>query len=221
MYIKDIKEGKYQVVISSPEAYLDSNKLRPALLSKDLEDFTHITVVDEAHCIKLWGGDFRKAYERIGYMRVFMYQPHKCPLIAVTATASDLVKAAIISSLSVRDGFLFENLGNFRRNIRYEVHRMRRGQKSYDEVGDLLPSAQSDVQHIKQTITFVENYPAAHAVAAAARRHFGLSGKAAQDRIPVYHSLISDLRKRQIERHFKNGDARILVSTEALTMVSD
>lgn len=188
-------------------------------MSKELEHFTHITVVDEAHCIKTWGGDFRKAYDRIGHMRVFMFSPQKCPLIAATATASDTVKAAIISSLDLREGFHFENLGNFRRNILYEVHSMRKGQESYDEICDLLPSPDSPIQEVKQTIIFVEDYPAAHAVAAAARKHFGLSGKKARDVIPVYHSLISENRKRRIERQFKDGRARILISTEALTMV--
>ncbi|KAF8598605.1 P-loop containing nucleoside triphosphate hydrolase protein [Ceratobasidium sp. AG-I] len=217
----EIKAGKYQVVISSPEAYQDANKLRPALLSKELEDFTHVTVVDEAHCIKLWGSDFHKAYERIGHMHVFMFTPQKCPLIAATATASDPVKAAIISSLDLRNGFHFENLGNFWQNILYEVHQMRKGQESYNEVCDVLPSAQTPIQDVKQTIIFVEDYPAAHSVATAVRKYFGLSGKEAQDKIPVYHSLISENRKRCIERQFKNRNARILISTEALTMGAD
>ncbi|KDN41764.1 hypothetical protein RSAG8_07295, partial [Rhizoctonia solani AG-8 WAC10335] len=52
--ILDIKKGKYQVVISSPEAYKDTNKLRGAPLSKELSSWQHITVVDEAHVIHTW-----------------------------------------------------------------------------------------------------------------------------------------------------------------------
>ncbi|KAG8744431.1 hypothetical protein FRC12_014797 [Ceratobasidium sp. 428] len=52
---KEIKIGEYQVVISSPEAYKDANKLRGALLSKEPANVRHITVVDEAHTIRTWG----------------------------------------------------------------------------------------------------------------------------------------------------------------------
>ncbi|KDN33838.1 hypothetical protein RSAG8_13071, partial [Rhizoctonia solani AG-8 WAC10335] len=90
--LKDIKAGKYQVIISSPEAYQDANKLRAALLSPELAHRKQVTAIDECHCIVMWGGSFRKAYERIGDMRAFMPDPDNSPMIAATATASDIVK---------------------------------------------------------------------------------------------------------------------------------
>lgn len=216
---QDIKSGKYRVIISSPEAYQDPNKLRPALLSPELERFTHVTVVDEAHCIKTWGNDFRKAYQRIGDMRVFMRDPDRSPMVAVTATASDSVKAAILHSLKFRNGYHLENLGNFRANLRYEVYPMEGSQKSYEEVCKLLPPPSASYSDVDQTIIFVEDYATAHNIASVVRKHYGLSGKLARDNIPVYHSLRSDLAKRRIERRFKSCKARILISTEALTMV--
>ncbi|KAG8759814.1 hypothetical protein FRC12_009686 [Ceratobasidium sp. 428] len=50
--LKDIKKGEYPDVISSPEAYKDGNKLRGALLLKELASIRHITIVDEAHTIQ-------------------------------------------------------------------------------------------------------------------------------------------------------------------------
>ncbi|KAG9123822.1 hypothetical protein FRC07_013842, partial [Ceratobasidium sp. 392] len=90
--LKEIKDGRFQVVISSPESYHDNNKLRPLLLSPSLVDRTHITVFDEAHCIKTWGDSFRKTYARCGDLRPMMLQPDNCPIIAATATASPPVK---------------------------------------------------------------------------------------------------------------------------------
>ncbi|KAG8723035.1 hypothetical protein FRC09_005016 [Ceratobasidium sp. 395] len=53
--VKKFKRGEYQVVISSPEAYKDANKLRGALLSEELANIRHITIVNEAHTIRTWG----------------------------------------------------------------------------------------------------------------------------------------------------------------------
>ncbi|KAG9096999.1 hypothetical protein FS749_007301 [Ceratobasidium sp. UAMH 11750] len=64
--LEEIKNGEYSVIISSPESYHSDNKLRQALLSEKLQDRMHITVFDEAHCIKTWGDDFRKAFSRCG-----------------------------------------------------------------------------------------------------------------------------------------------------------
>ena len=84
---QDIKAGKYSIVISSPEAFHDSNKLRPALFSKELANQRHVIAIDEAHCVKTWGETgFRKVYERIGDMRVFMPDPEHSPICAATAT---------------------------------------------------------------------------------------------------------------------------------------
>lgn len=208
------------MVISSPEAYQDSNKLRPALLSKDLEAFTHVSAYDEAHCIKIWGDSFRKDYSQAGDLRAFMFRPDQSPVIAVTATASDTIKKAIVSTLQLKDYHL-ENLGNFRANLCFEIHRMRAGQKSYAEICDLFPPGDSPISELKQAMVFVDDYVTAHSVAAALQKHFGLTGKKARDLIPVYHSLRSDLAKRRMERRFKDGRACILISTEALTMVSE
>ncbi|KAG8780171.1 ATP-dependent DNA helicase sgs1 [Ceratobasidium sp. 428] len=72
----EIRDGKYKVVISSPECYKDTNKLWQVILSKDLATKRHFMIVDEAHCITTWGTTgFRKDFERIGDMRVFMPNP--------------------------------------------------------------------------------------------------------------------------------------------------
>jgi superfamily II DNA helicase RecQ len=153
-------------------------------------------------------------------MHGLMPNPLSCPVIAATATASDPVKEAIRRSLHFRSNYHLENLGNFRANLRYGVHTMRGGQKSYHEVCDLFPLTNTSFRDQEQAIIFVEDYVTAHSVVSALRKHFGLSGKAASDLIPCYHSLQGDLAKLRTERRFKAGEARILVCTEALTMVS-
>ncbi len=63
--------------------------LRPALFA-----------VDEAHCISQWGHDFRPEYAQLGEIRQKLGSP---PTIALTATATDDVRADIVRQLGLRD----------------------------------------------------------------------------------------------------------------------
>jgi superfamily II DNA/RNA helicase len=147
-----------------------------------------------------------------------MLHPERSPLLAATATASDPVRKVITTALKFRDGYHLENLGNFRSNMTHgPIHHMEGGQKSFHETCKHFPK---DISEAKQTIVFVNDYGGSHAVVAALRKHFGLSGKAARRLVSVYHSLKNEHSKKRIQRRFKEGKVRILVSTEAMTMVS-
>ncbi len=58
-----------------------------------------LIVVDEAHCISLWGMDFRPSYRVIGDA----LRPRRVPLIALTATAAPEVRADILGVLRMVD----------------------------------------------------------------------------------------------------------------------
>ncbi|KDN33079.1 hypothetical protein RSAG8_13832, partial [Rhizoctonia solani AG-8 WAC10335] len=206
-------------IISSPEAFHDSNKLRPALFSKELAGRRHVIVIDEAHCVKTWGETgFRTVYERIGDMRVFMPDPEHSPVCAATATCSEPVRNAITRCLHMRKDYQYINLGNWRPNLRYGLHILEGGQRSYHELTQFFdPDAQAFAE-VPQAVIFVETYLAGYYIAYELRQHFGLNGNAALEGIAVYHSLLGDLTKRYIESLFRSGKLRILISTEALTM---
>ncbi|KAG8729575.1 hypothetical protein FRC10_003788, partial [Ceratobasidium sp. 414] len=89
-----ILAGKYKVVISSPEAFLNTNKLCSIVTSDELHDYRHFVVVDEAHVIQTWAKDFHEAYGRVGNLRAMLFD---VPFSAVTATVTEPMKAAIIA----------------------------------------------------------------------------------------------------------------------------
>ncbi|MEE9606707.1 MAG: RecQ family ATP-dependent DNA helicase, partial [Myxococcota bacterium] len=76
-----------------------------------------LVAVDEAHCISEWGHDFRPAYLRLGGRLRALGAP---PVLALTATATDRVRAAIVRSLAMRDPKLVASSPH-RSNLAFEV----------------------------------------------------------------------------------------------------
>jgi ATP-dependent DNA helicase RecQ len=92
--IAELEHGFSGLLYVAPERFFLSGfaelaaRLKPSLLA-----------IDEAHCISQWGHDFRPEYHRLGEVRRLLGNP---PTIALTATATDDVRADIIHQLQLR-----------------------------------------------------------------------------------------------------------------------
>ena len=59
-------KGEVQLVFISPESLISNKAYRRMLLSDIYQQHLVALVVDEAHCIKTWGDEFRTAFSEIG-----------------------------------------------------------------------------------------------------------------------------------------------------------
>ncbi len=73
--------------------------------------------VDEAHCISEWGHDFRPEYRRI---RPLITEIGTAPIIALTATATEKVRADIKKNLGIMNCHEYKSSFN-RPNLYYEI----------------------------------------------------------------------------------------------------
>jgi len=89
-----------------------------------------LVAIDEAHCISQWGYDFRPPYLRIAELRDI--KP-AIPFIALTASATQMVKNDIAEKLKLRDASVFQR-SVVRENLSFVVRKTENKEKKLLEV---------------------------------------------------------------------------------------
>ncbi len=110
--LRGLHNGEYRLLYVAPERLMLSGFLA------DLQRWNvRLVAIDEAHCISEWGHDFRPEYRQLQELRTLL--PH-APLMALTATATERVRADILEQLHLRDPAVF--VASFNRpNLTYRV----------------------------------------------------------------------------------------------------
>ena len=126
------RRGDLKILYLAPER-LTLQDFREFLSTLDV----NLVAVDEAHCISEWGHDFRPDYRTLGGLRRGM--PF-VPFIALTATATDRVRADILAQLGLKHPQQF--VASFDRpNLRYEV---RPKERAFDQLVQLLRESRGE-----------------------------------------------------------------------------
>src|SRR4030095_2592093 len=88
---QQIKDGKLKILFISPE-----RALTPKFLEFIKEKIISLIAIDEAHCVSIWGNDFRPEYAQLtGLTDLFS----DIPVLALTATADKATQEDIRQQL--------------------------------------------------------------------------------------------------------------------------
>lgn len=90
--IHEAKQGKIKILYIAPERQENSEWIE-ATRQMNLS----MVVVDEAHCISVWGHDFRPAFKRI--INLVKLLPKGLPVLATTATATKRVELDVAQQI--------------------------------------------------------------------------------------------------------------------------
>ncbi|CAA7266074.1 unnamed protein product [Cyclocybe aegerita] len=190
---KDLEQGKYRSIFMLPEMCLKHTEFRNHLTSS-FQDICAV-IVDEAHCIAQWGGDFRTAYSEIGKLHAFF--PPNIPILATSVTLPQAALQEVCSQLGIdaADSF-FLNLSNDRPNIEFSPN----------------PSTPDD---FRKSIVFIDSVQSSHQVLCEVHSWYPCH---LRKHIDFLHAHRSPKAKWQAMRRFRNGRTRILIATEAAGM---
>lgn len=160
--------------------------------------------IDEAHCVSMWGHDFRPEYTQLSNIR---RQFDTVPFIALTATADKSTRKDIVKQLGLRSAEVY--LSSFNRsNLSLEVRANVPKQKK-----------------IKEIVSFIENRPNQSGIIYCLSRkqteEIAKELRAKNIEAKAYHAgLSSDVRAR-IQENFITDDLSIITATIAFGMGID
>lgn len=115
--LRDLQNSKLRLLYIAPERLVKPSTLQ--LLSKLP---ISLFAVDEAHCVSVWGHDFRPEYQLLDCLKELF--PH-VPRMALTATADEQTRSEIISRLLINPRSFVASFD--RPNIRYRMYEKGKG----------------------------------------------------------------------------------------------
>lgn len=97
--LEALSQNEYRLFFVTPE------RLQKPEFQKAIENLkVSLFVIDEAHCISLWGHDFRPDYAKLGEFKKKLGNP---PVLALTATATPDIQKEILKSLQIPESSIF------------------------------------------------------------------------------------------------------------------
>jgi ATP-dependent DNA helicase RecQ len=190
---RGLYRGDYRLLYIAPERLL---------LESFVERLPELQVrqfaIDEAHCISEWGHDFRPEYRQLASLRKILPDT---PFMALTATATERVRADIIRLLELREPRCYTASFN-RPNLTY---RILPKQKPSEQILHFLR------QHRDQSgIVYCQSRKSTEALAARIQN-------AGVQALPYHAGLEPKLRERTQEQ-FLRDDVRVICATVAFGM---
>jgi len=190
---RNLHAGELKLLFIAPERLMGGT-----LLDDLIRWGVSCVAVDEAHCISEWGHDFRPEYRQLSVLRKRL--PH-VPYMALTATATERVRADIIRQLELRQPSLY--VASFNRpNLSYRVQPKSQAQK---QLVDFIAQRRRESGIV---------YCASRATTESLANKLVLSGIRA---LPYHAGLPHDERERNQDAFLRDED-RVICATIAFGM---
>ncbi len=161
-----------------------------------------LVAIDEAHCISMWGHDFRPDYRRL---RERLPSLRPAPVVALTATATPVVQRDVIDQLGLQD-------------CKRSIHGFRR-ENLQIEIVELAPSLRPPA--LARLLLEESRRPAI--VYAPTRKAAESQAELLQSKMSAaaYHAGMPAEDRDRVQSAFLRGDLEVIVATIAFGMGID
>lgn len=202
--IDQLAKGYYQFFYLAPERIKQLSFLKACQQIK-----IPLLVVDEAHCISMWGHDFRPSYQLI---KQFICQLNHRPIVsAFTATATKRVIADIKNFLCLENAKQFINSFT-RKNLRLIIYHCPNQlikqlllflilQKHQRHAGIIYTATRKEAVNLFQLIKHYDFYQ--------------------QYNLAFYHGALDHQTRNQVQEDFLKDKLQIIIATNAFGMGVD
>ena len=197
-----IEAGEVRLVLAAPERFA-SQRFRDALSTRRVGLF----VVDEAHCVAEWGHDFRPDYLRLHSAIEALGRP---AVMAATATATPRVAEEIVARLGLREPLMVRS-GFDRPNLTFDVASLEGKGAVARKRATLLHAL--GAAGARPAIVYCGTRKDTEEVCEMLR----VEGMAAV----AYHAGMSGPERQGAQSAFMQGEAEVVVATNAFGMGVD
>ena len=190
---RGLHRGEYRMLYVAPERLMLDTFLERALNWNIAQ-----IAIDEAHCISEWGHDFRPEYRELKKLRTHFPE---VPMMALTATATERVRADIVKQLNLREPRCY--IASFNRpNLTYQV------------VAKSAP--------YEQLLAFVRSRPNESGIVYCASRKSteSVARNLIEDGVIAkpYHAGLTAAERTKHQEAFLRDDVRVITATIAFGM---
>lgn len=193
---QQIKNGGLKILYISPERAL-ATKFSDFIAQQKIS----LIAIDEAHCVSIWGNDFRPEYAQLPALTSRF---PGIPVLALTATADKATQIDIQEQLKLREPITF--LSSFERP-------------------NIYLSARSGIQRIEQIRDFIRARPGQpgiiYCLARKTTESVALSLQNYGYKAAAYHAEIDNVTRRKVQEDFQFDRIQIVCATIAFGMGID
>lgn len=198
--LKEAEKGNLSMLYIAPERLGNAEFMNTI---RSMNTKVSMVVIDEAHCISVWGHDFRPDYRRI--INLVKFLPNSTPIIATTATATVATQEDILKQIGseitvVRGKLMRENFNLYVIQVKSEDEKMK-------FIAQHIPSTEGTGIIYTGTRVNTEIY-------SKWLNHFGISSVA-------YNAGLVPEKRIEIEQGLMDNRWKVIVSTNALGMGID
>lgn len=196
---------KHKLLYLTPEKINCSKALMSLFSSLHSRNLLARFVIDEAHCVSMWGSDFRPDYRKLGKLRELF---PNVPIMALTATAPPIVRDDIYNQLRMNRTTGKTFIQSFNRpNLKFEVRLKSKG--CIGEVSNMIKQ-----KFVKQCgIIYCLSRNDCETVAEKLREKGIISSP--------YHAGLSDARRKKVFDAWSSGVLQVVCATIAFGMGID